>query len=234
MTNREIIDTYVICGKLKSDLIDDKYNVDGILDSDISIKSTIDLCIACKNALKNTFMQLLLINDMIFYTFKDDKEFCSKCINHINEIYMLCIKHIGKFNLSLNLNLANLYSVILSEAPYIREHRDKNRFMNMIDCMVKFQRIGIDSGIIIDKKRYTIIEYRAVYENQRVFRLSGYKNETINLIVIDNKSEMKFLKEMDKYTRTSKIQDMLRDPNIKLIMALQSVHDNWVKSDYRR
>ena len=233
MTNREIFNTYVVCGKLSDDLLDDKYNIDRVLDSDISIKSFIDVYLMYRENSKDIMMYFFRIGDMIIDSFYGDRKFCEDCIEDISKTYKLCIKHIGKFDLLSS--IVKLYDNMWVECVGNRNLKGfKGKFRIMIACLIKFQGIDVSSGIILDNKRYSIVEYRSDYSDQRVFKLVGHKTKILSHIIIYDDSSIKFIGMSNNDIRNRKIKEMLRDNNVRLIITLDSVYDKWVKYDYER
>lgn len=233
MTNREIFNTYAVCGKLSDDLLDDKYNIDRVLDSDISIKSFIDVYLMYRENSKDIMMYFFRIGDMIIDGFCDDRKFCEDCIEDISKTYKLCIKHIGKFDLLSS--IVKLYDNMWVECVGNRNLKGfKSKFRIMIACLIKFQGIDVSSGIILDNKRYSIVEYKSDYSDQRVFKLVDHKTKILSHIIVYDDSSIKFIGMSNNDIRNRKIKEMLRDNNVRLIITLDSVYDKWVKYDYER
>lgn len=227
MDNRKLLDTYIVCGAINKNAIDtNKYNLDKILKSDISIKEFLDLYIMDKNS--DILNRLIRVGDIIVDKWGDDRRYCEERIQDIGDTYKLCLKMIGNFRLLPQIErLRNeLFTSLLCKHSNKEEY--KGKFKIITSNMLKLQLINLDNPIIIDKKKYSIIEKIAKHPEQRVFTLCGYRNDSISILVVrDNGIE--FIKEMNTQERKIKLKELRKDKSVQLIITLTNAYeDSWI------
>lgn len=230
MKNRELLNMYVVCGKIKNDVLSNcKYNLYDVLESDISIKEFLDLYLLHCN--DTVLIYLLRIGSLIVNYWGDDREYCKARIKDIYENYKICLRYISNFNLIYQLKRINDEMVI--NAVGLKKHIDytkifKGDFEKLTSCMIKYQRIDLDNPIILNNRRHSIIEDMARHFEQRVFMLNGCKEEAFSIMVVKENDKIEFISEMNTEYKVLRLKELLMDKKVKLVITLtNSYEDSW-------